>query len=424
MESRNRLPRYARELWRPHRHKCLYGGRGGSKTWTVARALLTMAAERPLRVLCAREIQNSIKDSVHRTLSDQAAALGLPFRILDTEIRHPNGSLFLFRGLHTNEQIQGIKSLEGIDICWVEEANRLSKNSWDVLLPTIRKSGSEIWVTFNTDLEDDPAFVMFVKQPLPDTWTKKVGWQDNPWFHELTELVQLKAHAYAVDPDAADNVWGGEPRKETDAQILRGKWSVEEFEPQPHWDGPYHGLDFGFALNPTVACRLWIATGPTVATGVTADTLYVEREAWKVGLELDDTADFISERIPGIDGYTLRADSARPESISYLRRGGPQQQNPLPKIVPCVKWAGSIEDGISHLRQYVRIVIHPRCERAIFEAKNYSYVVDARTGDVKPQVRDLHNDFWDSARYGLGPLIKQRKATQRPQLPPTRSSRW
>lgn len=401
LTSRNRLPRYAAELWRPHRHKCLYGGRGGSKTWTVARVLLTMAAERPLRILCAREVQNSIKDSVHRTLSDQAASLRLPYIILDQEIRHPNGSLFIFRGMHTNEQIQSIKSLEGIDICWVEEANRLSKKSWDVLLPTIRKPGSEVWVTFNTDLEDDPAFDLYVKRPLPDTWTLKVGWQDNPWFHELPELVQLKAHAYAVDPDAADNVWGGNPRKASDAEILKGKWVVESFEPDDTWDGPLHGLDFGFALNPTAAGRQWIHD----------NTLYVHQEAVKIELEIDDTAGFILRHIPNADGYVMRADSARPESISYLKRGGPQGINPLPKIVPVVKWPGSIEDGIAHLRQYDRIVIHPRCERAIFEAKHWEYERDARTGDVLPKVRDLHNDFWDQCRYALQPLIRRRQRT-------------
>jgi len=396
------VPEWSEGLLEPHRNKVLYGGRSGAKSWTVARVLLAKGAEAPLRVLCAREIQNSIKDSVHKLLENQAKEMGLPYHVLDTEISHPNGTVFIFKGLRTNPS--SFKSFEDIDIVWVEEADRVSKESWDKLLPTIRKKGSEVWVTFNPDLEDDPTYQLFIAKPLPGTWSKKVNAEDNPWLSDESRI--LRAHAYAVDPDAADHIWGGNCRKATEAQILRGKWVVEEFEPDPSWDGPYHGLDFGFALNPTVACKLWIATRRNA--GQALETLYVEREASKVGLELDDTAAYVLARIPGIDGYTLRADSARPESISYLKRGGPNEETPLPKIVPCRKWPGSIEDGIAHLRQYHLIVIHPRCERAIFEAKNYSYVVDARTGDVKPQVRDLHNDFWDSARYALGPLIKQR----------------
>lgn len=346
------------------------------------------------RVLCAREIQNSIKDSVHRLFSDQIALLNLPYEILEREIRGPAGTLFLFEGIRSNPT--RIKSFEGIDVCWVEEAERITEDSWNILVPTIRKAGSEIWVTFNPDLEDDPTFVRYVRHPPPRSWVLKVSADDNPWLPQ--ELKDERAHLYAVDPDAADWVWGGNCRKASDAEILKGKYSVEEFEPLEGWRGPYHGLDFGFALNPTVASKLWES-----ADGL---TLYVEREACKVGLELDDTADYVVRHVPEADGYVMRADNARPESISYLKRHG------LPKIIPCTKWPGSIEDGIAHLRQYTRIVIHPRCERAVFEAKNWEYEKDKRTGDPLPKVRDLHNDFWDSARYALGPLIRQRRMTQ------------
>ena len=363
----------------------------------MARALLLRGLQRPTRALCAREIQNSIKDSVHRLLSDQIAMLGLPYEILEREIRGPDGTLLLFEGIRYNPT--RIKSMEGIDVCWVEEAERITSESWNVLTPTIRKKDSEIWINFNPDLEDDPTYQKFVVQPPPRTWSKKVSAADNPWFPE--DLRTDRAHAYAVDPDAADHVWGGNCRKASDAQILKGKWRVEEFDPQPSWDGPYHGLDFGFALNPTVATKSWIG----------GNTLYVEREAWKIGLELDDTADFVLRSIPGCDGYVMRADSSRPESISFLKRHG------LPKIEACKKWPGSIEDGIAHLRQYERIIIHPRCERSVFEAKNYEYEKDKRTGDPLPKVRDLHNDAIDSWRYGLGQLIRQRRTTSNRSLP-------
>ncbi|HET7321868.1 MAG TPA: PBSX family phage terminase large subunit, partial [Longimicrobiaceae bacterium] len=155
------LPEYAEALWEQSRYVVLYGGRGGAKSWSVARALVIQAAERPLRVLCAREIQKSIQDSVHRLLSDQIHALGLTgYETTRGEIRHENGSLFLFEGLKHN--VTKVKSLEGIDVAWIEEAERISEESWQVLIPTIRKAGSRIFVTFNPDTEHDPTYRRFV----------------------------------------------------------------------------------------------------------------------------------------------------------------------------------------------------------------------------------------------------------------------
>lgn len=390
------VPEYAEHLVEPHRYKVLYGGRGGTKSWTVARVLLALGNARPLRILCAREIQNSIKDSVHRILTDQAAAMALPYQSTEQEIRHPNGTVFFFTGVRTNPQ--RVKSMEGIDICWVEEAERVSKASWDILLPTIRKQGSEVWVTFNPDLEEDATYQMFVLLPMPDTWKRKVDADDNPWLSE--ELRQLRAHAYATDPDAAANIWGGEPRKATAAQILRGKWVVEEFEPGEGWDGPYYGADWGFSQDPTALVKCWIHQ----------NTLYLEHESYQVGLEIDDTPDRWKRDVPGCDTHTVRADSARPESISYVRRHG------IPRIEGVVKWQGSVEDGIAHLRQYDRIVIHPRCVNAAAEARFYSYKTND-AGDVLRDIVDAWNHVWDAVRYALAPLIRQRRKVQRREIP-------
>jgi phage terminase large subunit len=388
------LPEYAAGLFEPKRYKVLYGGRGAARSWSVARALLIKAAETPLRVGCFREFQKSIKDSVHRLLTDQIDLLGLPgFEITDHEIRHENGSLFLFEGLRHN--VTKIKSLEGIDIAWVEEAERVSKASWDVLIPTIRKAGSEIWVNFNPDLEDDPTFVRFVKHPPPNAWVLKVSSADNPWFP--AELATERAYLYAVDPDAAAHVWGGECRRSSAAQLLHGKWIVEEFEPEPTWDGPYHGADFGFAQDPNTLVRCWIAPG-TIAEE--------HRPA-------DDRARGVQGR-PGHRRHprALEARGARvravrhprrlraPETISYLARHG------FPQITGVEKWSGSVEDGIAHLRQYEKIVIHPRCTHAADEARHYSYKVDQRTGDILPEIVDKHNHVWDAVRYALAPLIR------------------
>jgi phage terminase large subunit len=219
-----------------------------------------------------------------------------------------------------------------------------------------------------------------------------VSSHDNPWLPE--ELVAERAYLYRVDPDAAAHVWGGECRQATDAQILRGKWTVEAFEPEAGWDGPYHGADFGFAHDPTTLVRCWVHQR----------TLYVEHEAYRVGLELDDTAAHWQRHVPDCARYTIRADSARPESISYLRRHG------LPQITGVQKWPGSVEDGIAHLRSYERIVLHPRCTHAADEARHWSYKVDQRTGDVLPVVVDANDHVWDAVRYALAPLIRARTA--------------
>lgn len=201
------LPEKLGCLFKPARYKVLYGGRGGAKSWGVARALLVLGMQRRLRILCAREFQRSIADSVHKLLSDQIAALGLEafYTIQQTTIRGANGTEFLFAGLRHN--VAGLKSFEGVDICWVEEAHTVSKSSWDVLIPTIRKDGSEIWVTFNPELEEDETYQRFVANPPPGCEPVKVNWSDNPWFPEVLrrEMDDLKRR----DPDAWLNVWEG-----------------------------------------------------------------------------------------------------------------------------------------------------------------------------------------------------------------------
>jgi phage terminase large subunit len=168
--------------------------------------------------LCAREIQRTIADSVHRLISDQIAALGLEghYRILETEIRGVNGTQFLFAGLR-QQDIGKIKSLEGVDIVWCEEAQTITKKSWDVLIPTIRKPGSEIWITFNPELDTDDTYVRFVVRPPPDTLLINIGWQDNPWFPEVLEKERL--HLKISDPDAYENVWEGKCRSSVDGAI-------------------------------------------------------------------------------------------------------------------------------------------------------------------------------------------------------------
>ena len=194
-------------LFEPSRYKVAYGGRGAAKSWAFARALLVRGACERIRVLCAREIQRSIADSVHKLLRDQIDSLGLAafYRVTDTAIRGANGTEFIFCGLYRN--VTQIKSMEGIDVCWVEEAETVSDESWNLLIPTIRQPGSEIWISFNPGEPDDATYTRFVANPPPGAVVVKVGWADNPWL--TAELRAEKDHLYATDPDQADWVWGG-----------------------------------------------------------------------------------------------------------------------------------------------------------------------------------------------------------------------
>jgi phage terminase large subunit len=214
------MPDWAAGLFEPKRFKVAHGGRGSSKSWTFARALLIQAAARPLRVLCTREVQDSIRDSVHRLLSDQIQGLGLGahYEVTQHEIRGRNGSLFIFSGL-AQQTVESIKSFEGVDICWCEEAQSISKRSWDVLLPTIRKPSSEVWLTLNPHLETDETYTRFVEPKPANAWVQRVNWRDNPWFPDVLEQERLDTQRR--DPDNYPNIWEGEPLRVAEGAIYR-----------------------------------------------------------------------------------------------------------------------------------------------------------------------------------------------------------
>lgn len=214
------FPEKLAPLFTPARYKVAHGGRGSAKSWGFARALLIQAAERPLRILCAREVQKSIKDSVHRLLSDQIQALGLGwhFEVLEAEIRGRNGSMFLFAGL-AQHTVESIKSYEGVDVVWVEEAQVVTKRSWDVLLPTIRKPGSEIWLSLNPDMETDETYQRFVASPPAGAVVIQMNWRDNPWFPDVLEAERQET--LRRDPDNYDNIWEGVPKRVSEGAIYR-----------------------------------------------------------------------------------------------------------------------------------------------------------------------------------------------------------
>jgi len=384
------LPGWARAYNSPARLKIVRGGRGSGKSWTFARLLILRAAETPLRILCARELQNSIKDSVHQLISDQIRAMDLAaaFLVQENKIVSRCGAQFMFKGLRgIKNDASALKSLEGVDICWIEEGQTVSDASLQTLTPTIRKKNSEIWITYNPDLPSDPVDRLACDPP-DGSLVKTINWYDNPWFNE-TSLEIERAWMQRTDAQAYAHVWEGGYREFTDAQVFKDKYIVDYFTPNQGWDGPYFGADWGFNPDPTTLVKCWVAM----------NRLYVEFEAYKIGCELDDIPNLF-KTVPASNWYTIRADNARPDTISYVRRNG------FPKIIPAKKGQGSLEDGISFLRSFELIVIHPRCKHTIEEAKLYSHKVDQRSGEVLPEIVDKHNHCWDSIRYAVEPMIK------------------
>lgn len=231
-----KFPDKFKPVFGPKRYKVLHGGRGGTKSWGVARFLLIKGTSEQVRVLCCREYQKSIKDSVLTLLSDQIERLGLGdhYKVLHNEIRGVNGTQFNFEGLSQN--VQGIKSYEGVDYVWVEEGNAVTKRSWDILIPTIRKPGSEIWVTFNPEFEDDYAYERWVMGDDPMATVVEIGWQDNPWFPDVLNEERI-AHKMR-DPETYDHVWEGKPLKWLEGAIyakqLRKAFEEERITKVPH----------------------------------------------------------------------------------------------------------------------------------------------------------------------------------------------
>jgi phage terminase large subunit len=377
----------------PARYRVGYSGRGATKSWTFTRGLILRALTRPELILSAREFMNSIADSVHRVLCDQIdmLELGAYFKPQLTSIEGTNGSEFIFSGIRNN--VQKIKSTEGVTIAFLEEAEATSSDSWQVIIPTIRKAGSEIWVIFNPNQSTDATYDRMITNPPPRALVKKSSWRDNPWLS--ADAIAEKDYLQRVDPDAYLHVWEGECNIAGDAQVFRGKFKIEAFEPpvapMPLWDGPYHGADWGFAVDPSVLVKLWID----------GNRLLIEYEAYKVGCDIDKTP-ALFDTVPKARDYVIRADSARPETISYM------QQNGYPKLISVVKRKDAIEDGIAFLRSFEIIIIHPRCVHAAQEFHLYSYKRDRISGDILPDLEERHDHVADACRYATADVMYQR----------------
>ena len=384
-QAKIEIPTAFQPLFKPYRFKVFYGGRGGAKSGSFARALLIRAGQRPTRIMCGREIQLSISDSVKRLLDDLIAQYELEgfFQSTRNEITGRNGSLFIFAGLKHDPQ--KIKSMEGVDLCWIEEADGLSQDSLDLLIPTIRREGSEIWFSYNPRDKKAPIHQMFVENKRDNAWVQKVNYDANPWFPDVLrrEMEYDRGH----DPGKYQHVWLGEPVKYSEALVFHN-WQIDTFE-APEDTVFYFGADWGFSQDPTTLVRMYVDDD--------SRTLYIDHEAYGVGVEIDKTP-ALFDTVPGSRKWGITADSARPETISYMSRQGFN-------IEAAKKGKGSVDEGVEFLKSYT-IVVHTRCKRVQAELGTYSYKVDLRTNEILPVLEDKNNHMIDGIRYALEKVRK------------------
>jgi phage terminase large subunit len=380
------------------------GGRGSAKSWSVADFLLLRGYQRACRILCTREIQNSIKDSVYRLLVDRIEFLGLAgfYAVQHDCILGLNGTRFIFKGLRHNAS--EIKSTEGIDFCWVEEAQNVSRQSLKMLTPTIRKPGSQLIFTYNPTEDTDPVHSDFYLADRPDTEKIFAIYKHNPFFP--TVLRGELEHDRAADYDLYLHKWEGQCVAHSDAQVFFGKWEILDFDteeieifpvrPELHGSrdhlvqGPrfLFGADWG-TKDPTALVRCFVQTQDG------KKYLYIDYDAGGSDIDIEDLST-IFDQVPGSRDHVITADT-RIDLISYMNRQGFT-------IAAARKASGSILAGITKIRGFDRIYIHPRCKNVIHEFRWYRWKQNAQTGEILNLPEDKHNHWIDALRYALEDL--------------------
>ncbi|MBG3131738.1 PBSX family phage terminase large subunit [Proteus mirabilis] len=381
-----------------YRYRCSHGGRGSAKTRTFAlmtaiRGYMAAMNGQSGVILCAREYMNSLEESSMEEVKQAIRSVPwlndfyeLGEKYIRTKCRSVN---YVFAGLRHN--LDSIKSKARILIAWVDEAESVSEIAWTKLTPTVREAGSEIWVTWNPERDGSATDKRFRKNPPDNAIVVEMNYGDNPWFPSVLEEERLSDQE-RLDSATYAWIWEGAYLENSDKQVLANKYVVKSF-PDDLWqkaDRLLFGADFGFAKDPNTLLRQFILN----------ECLYIEYEAYGIGVELDHMPAFY-DKIPESRKWPIKADSARPETISYLKRQGFN-------ISAAKKWQGSVEDGITHLRGFKQIIIHPRCKETAKEARLYSYKTDRITGEVLPVIEDKNNHCWDAVRYGLDGYITQK----------------
>lgn len=381
-------------LLKPARYKGAHGGRGSGKSHFFAEMLIAKCASQKIDAVCIREVQRTLNQSVKKLLEMKIEQMGLGsvFTVQEAQILGPDGGRIIFQGMQ-NHTADSIKSLEGYDIAWVEEAQSLSQKSLDLLRPTIRKPGSELWFSWNPSLSTDPVDVLLRgENPPPDAIVVQANYRDNPRLPDV--LVAEIEYDKRRDPDKFAHVWLGGYQQNSEARVFRN-WKIEEFDIHPEWI-LRQGADWGFSIDPSVL----------VQCAIVGKTLYVPHEAYKIGCEIDALPDLFMT-VPDSERWPIIADSARPETISYMQRHG------FPKTLPAVKGARSLEEGVEFLRAF-DIVVHPRCTHLIDELTLYSYKKDPLTDKVIPVLEDKDNHVIDSLRYACEAARRMGKTDKKP----------
>lgn len=386
------IPRKLQFLFKPSRYKVAHGGRGSAKSWSFARAIIIRCVQSKTRVLCAREIQKSIKQSVHTLLKDQIEMMGLSskFEVLETEIRCVNGSEISFAGLQ-NHTIDSIKSFEGCDIVWIEEAQSVSKKSWDILIPTIRKENSEIWVSFNPELDTDETYQRFVVNTPPGAIVEQVNYSDNPWFSETLE--QERLHCKLTAPDDYETIWEGKCRsavigaiyaREIETAIREGRIGVCPYDPhlKVHtvWDlGWNDSMSIGMVQKVRSEIRVidYIEDSHKTLDWYAAE-LNTRRYNWGY--------DYLPH-----DGETRDYKTGK-SAAEILKRFGRKV-----KITPNM----SIENGIKSARMALGQTVFDKnkCERLLECLKRYRRNQNQRTEEFGAPIHDQFSHGADMFRY-------------------------
>lgn len=402
------------------RYRGAFGGRGSAKTRTFAMMSAVkayQAAEQGISgvILCGREFMNSLEESSMEEVKQ--AIRSIPWlndyfdigeKYIRTKCKRVN---YVFCGLRHN--LDSIKSKARILLAWVDEAESVSDLAWKKLRPTVRESGSEIWVTWNPEKDGSATDKRFRKTPPKNSIIVEMNYNDNPWFPDVLEEERLDDLNSLEYSDYAW-IWEGAYLENSDKQVLANKYVVQSF-PDNLWqkaDRLLFGADFGFAKDPNTLVRMFMLD----------KNLYIEYEAYGAGVELNDMWKFYAGKdgatdkqlsewevtddakfagIPEARKWPIKADNSRPETISYIKKQGFN-------ISAAKKWQGSVEDGITHLRGFKQIIIHPRCKETAKEARLYSYKTDRITGEVLPIIDDKNNHCWDAVRYGLDGYITQK----------------
>ncbi|MCP3709737.1 PBSX family phage terminase large subunit [Paraburkholderia sp. CNPSo 3274] len=356
-----------------------HGGRGSGKSHFFGELAIERSVMEKFDLVCVRENQKSLDQSVKKLLEAKIESMnaGYYFDVQDAKIKSIHGGLIIFQGMQ-NHTAESIKSLEGFDASWVEEAQTLSQKSLDMLRPTIRKPLSQLWFSWNPRFETDPVDALLRSEnPPPDSRVIEANFADNPKFPDV--LRSEMEYDKRRDPDKYVHIWLGGYQQSSEARVFRN-WRIEEFE-RPAGTIFRLGADWGFSVDPSVLVRC----------SMEGNALYIDHEAYQVGCEIVNLPELFMS-VPEAEKWPITADSARPETISHMQKHG------FPKIVPAVKGAKSLEEGVEFLKSF-DIVVHPRCQHTIDELSLYRYKTDPMTDKVVPILDDKDNHVIDALRY-------------------------